>query len=77
MLGESFGNAVGTKQGNNQQDVAVLASVVVPKDPYRVRNSEAVVEEARKEGICLVFAEGFLTGQGYVVFGKPEEVVVV
>jgi hypothetical protein len=77
MLDERFSNAVGTKRGDNRRDVAVLAGVVVAKEPYRVRNAEVVVEEASKEGICVVITEGFLTGPGHVVFGKPEEVVVV
>ena len=41
-----------------------------------MRNAEVVVEEARKEGICLVIAEGTLCGPVEVVIGKPKEVVI-
>ena len=34
------------------------------------------MDEAGKEGICLIVAEGVLGGPGSVVFGKPEEVMV-
>ena len=40
-----------------------------------MRNAEVVVEGARKEGICLVIAEGTLCGLVEVVIGEPEEVV--
>jgi hypothetical protein len=77
MRDERFGNAMGAKRGDDRRNVAVLAGVVVSKEPYRVREAEVVVEEASEEGTCLVIAEGFLTGPGCVVFGEPEEVVVV
>ena len=54
----------------------VLASVVVPKETYSVRDAEVIVDEAGEEGICLIVVEGVLGGPGGVVFGKPEEVVV-
>ena len=42
-----------------------------------MRNAEVVVEEACKEGICLVIAEGTLCGPVEVVIGEQEEVVSV
>jgi hypothetical protein len=65
------------QRGSDRWNVAVLASVVVPKEPYCVRNTEVVVEETGKEGICLIIVEGDLTGPVYVVFGEPEEVMVL
>lgn len=39
-------------------------------------DAEVVVEEACKEGVCVIVAEGVLGCPGSVVFGEPEEVVV-
>jgi hypothetical protein len=64
------------QQGDDRQNVTVLAGVVVPEEPYCVHNTEVVVEETGKEGVCLVFNEGVLTGPVYGAFGEPEEVVV-
>jgi hypothetical protein len=69
MLDESFGNAACTQRGDNRRNVAVLASVVVPKEPYSIRDAEVVVDEAGEEGICLIVAEGILGGPGSVFFG--------
>jgi hypothetical protein len=41
-----------------------------------VCDAEVIMDEAGKEGICLIVAEGVLGGPGSVIFGKPEEVVV-
>jgi hypothetical protein len=41
-----------------------------------VCDAEVIMDEAGKEGIYLIIAEGVLGGPGSVVFGKSEEVVV-
>ena len=41
-----------------------------------VCNAVVIVDEACKEGVCLIIAEGVMGCPGSVVFGKPEEVVV-
>ena len=76
MLDEGFSNAACMQRGDDQWNVMVLASVVVPEEPYSVCNAEVVMDEADEEGLCLIIAEGVLGGPGSVVFGKPEEVVV-
>jgi len=35
------------------------------------------VDEACKEGMCLIVAEGVLGCAGSVIFGEPEKVVVL
>jgi hypothetical protein len=55
----------------------VIASVVVPKEPYCMCNAEVVVGKTGKEGACCIVVEGVLTGRVYIVFGKPEEVMVL
>ena len=76
MLDEGFGNAACMQQGDDRRNVTVHASVVVPEEPYSVCDTEVVVDEAGKEGICLILAEGVLGGPGSVVFSKSEEVMV-
>jgi len=73
---ERFGNAVGVQRGDDRRNVAVLTGVVVPEEPYCMRDTEVVVEETGKEGVCLIVVEGILTGPVHVVFSEPEEVVV-
>ena len=77
MCNERVGNAVGTQQGNDRRDVAILAGVVVSKEPYCVHNTQVVVEETGEEGVSLIIVEGILAGPVYIVFGEPEEVVVL
>ena len=67
---------MGVQRGEDRQNVAVLAGVVVPEEPYCVRDTEVVVEKTDEEGVRLIVVEGILTGPVYVVFGKPEEIVV-
>jgi hypothetical protein len=76
MLDEGFGNATYMQQGDDQRNVAVLASVVVPKEPYSVFDTEVIVDEEGQEGICLIVAEGVLGGPDSAVFRKPMEVMV-
>ena len=70
MCDERVGNAVGTQQGNDRRDVAVLAGVVVSEEPYCVHDTEVVVEETGEEGVSLIAVEGVLTGPVYVVFSE-------
>ena len=70
-------DAVQMEGGNDRLDVAVFPSIVIPEEPYGQGYTQVVVEEAGKEGICLVRAEALLTGPMCVVLGQPEEVILV
>jgi hypothetical protein len=64
------------KRGNDRRYVVVGAGVVVAKEPNGQGNDQVVVEETRKEGVCLVAVQRLLLGPVNVVLGEPEEVVV-
>jgi len=55
----------------------ILTGVVVSEELYCVHETQVVVEETGKEGVSFIVFEGILAGPVYVVFGEPEEVMVL
>jgi hypothetical protein len=50
--------------------------VVIAQEVHRHSHAEVVVEEAGKDGICLVVVNGALASPVSVVLDKPPEIIL-
>ena len=66
---------MGAQRRDDRRDVAIGTGVVVAEEPNGQGNTQIVVEEACKEGVCLTIAKGYLGYPVNIVLGKPEKAV--